>query len=313
MGEGAVGTSVTHGELDGQKCLGETTTTTICLQRIKTICSPKQCCFSLSFCSLEIYLFVWWLCEELPKEPMMKNKNINKNEKLNFKKSDKLHFAQCTSGDLVASWWTKTPPSGTGYITIDTLQCNALYTETVSNCLEYFTLRIGHLSFVWYLNDTVSSCFLLSELVMSLSDLLSWLLAFMATIISYCDLSVLSSWLASTLCHWHCHVSWQASESYSETDPDLWLWWATVGVVLSLWWATVGVALSWRPFTELRNIDIDPLSSFIGDYPGSFKSLSTVGVENLLLIIRRILINLFTQQALGISFLFSQKIGLVHI
>ena len=37
----------------------------------------------------------------------MKNKNINKNEKLNFKKSDKLHFAQCTSGDLVASWVNK--------------------------------------------------------------------------------------------------------------------------------------------------------------------------------------------------------------
>ena len=122
------------------------------------------------------------------------------------------------------------------------------------------------------------------------------------TVTTYC---VLSQWLASTLCYWHCSVETEMShgrllKATLKTDPDLWLcWaWATVWVVLSLCWATVWVALSWRPFTELRNIDIDPLSSFIGDYPGSLKSFSTVGVENLLLINRRILIKFFIQHAL---------------
>ena len=84
--------------------------------------------------------------------------------------------------------------------------------------------------------------FVFCPIVSYLSDTMSCFAVFWANGELLWPIFVLSPWLASILCYWHCrdhHVSWQASQSYSETDPDLWLWWAIVGAALSLWWATV--------------------------------------------------------------------------
>ena len=108
----------------------------------------------------------------------------------------------------------------------------------MSNGTVCLTLRIGysiHTS-VWYLIDTVSLCWWLSTL-------------------TYCVLSPWSATVETVMSHGsHLKATLKAILTYGHGE-------LLCGGGAKLW-ATVGLVLGLRPFRELRNIDIDPLSSW---------------------------------------------------
>ena len=123
-----------------------------------------------------------------------------------------------------------------------------IYMKSVSNGIVHLSLGIVHsiCPFVWYLIDTVSFC-CIKPIVALLHDQLLFF-APVETIMSHGSLlkatlkAILTYGYGELLCGWGC---WALS--YCGDGTKL--------------WATMGVVLGWRPFRELRNIGIDPLSS----------------------------------------------------